>query len=456
MCYINDEFILGVELGEISSVVAFYDTKTRKTELIDISGGFGKISVPTAALYFRETDEWVFGEGALNCTFGEAYLGEQLLNDSDVLNRYVRYLADHLKNIEPLNETSEGAVAAIRSECVFNYHYSHKLILKENVLLIDFDDNECRIGVYEILPNFGGIEAKCIIELHNKELSVKTITNKINKLFVRYYCEHTGEKADCLPLDILEQLWEFSQHNKSEFFIENERGDAINLYYNFTCPAFKRTVTPKEIEMFYNPTKHDIEQILFEIMEIYAVKKLNTVLCVGSGFEITWLRRFIQERFVDSNVVFYQNPKGVVAEGACLIAAQKKGVACFTGIKIIDACELCFDIGFITIKNGFDVLFERGTLWWQALSRSVIIINEDVGVEPCIIEIIALKQSGRYEVIGELILCSLPSRPAGTTRLGIEIWFTHHDSLIVKVEDLGFGIFFPSSGYKEKFEINVG
>lgn len=61
----ENKFILGLDLGSSSSSIAFFNTITEEPELIDLSGGYGKPSMPSVIQYIPETREWVFGEYAI-------------------------------------------------------------------------------------------------------------------------------------------------------------------------------------------------------------------------------------------------------------------------------------------------------------------------------------------------------------------------------------------------------
>jgi len=58
-------FIVGLDLGNDTSAIAYYDMVRGQPELIDLSGGYGKPAVPTVVQYVPETKEWVFGEYAV-------------------------------------------------------------------------------------------------------------------------------------------------------------------------------------------------------------------------------------------------------------------------------------------------------------------------------------------------------------------------------------------------------
>ncbi|MCL2852362.1 MAG: DUF5716 family protein [Defluviitaleaceae bacterium] len=124
-------FVLGIDIGNDSSSISFFNANTGQAEVIDISGGYGKPSIPTAMQYIPETKEWVYGEYAV---LGEGSannvqvtglldrLGKREYFDVDgrsisvvtLLGMYLKELVAHIYSINPKAEIV-GVVAAIPS-----------------------------------------------------------------------------------------------------------------------------------------------------------------------------------------------------------------------------------------------------------------------------------------------------------------------------------------------------
>jgi hypothetical protein len=58
-------YIIGLDIGNDSSGIAFFNAAEGMPETIDLSGGYGKPSIPTVMQYIAETREWVYGEYAI-------------------------------------------------------------------------------------------------------------------------------------------------------------------------------------------------------------------------------------------------------------------------------------------------------------------------------------------------------------------------------------------------------
>ena len=55
----ESHFVLGLDLGDAMSTIAYFDPLHKAPEVIDISGGYGKASVPTVMQFAPETKEWI-------------------------------------------------------------------------------------------------------------------------------------------------------------------------------------------------------------------------------------------------------------------------------------------------------------------------------------------------------------------------------------------------------------
>ena len=198
-------YIIGLDIGNDSSCIAFYNIMEGEPEIIDLSGGYGHPTIPTAMQYIVDTKEWVFGEYAIlnrgidrEITIKNLIerLGSSEYIDIDnrpmsivsLLGMYIKELLSSVKNINP-NAEIAGIVASVPSyfsvrareeltrafksagyekeliglvsdrECVFAYHY-HSPRPQEGAeigtgaknLLIDYGAREVRGGVYITEP----------------------------------------------------------------------------------------------------------------------------------------------------------------------------------------------------------------------------------------------------------------------------------------------------------------
>ena len=125
----DDQFILGIDLGDSTSSICYFDINRKTPEIIDISGGYGKANMPTVVQYIPKTKEWVFGEYAIlnkgiedEITFSSIIdkLGKKEYVEIDgkletvvgLIGLYLKELIDNCKNINPRADIA-GIVVAI-------------------------------------------------------------------------------------------------------------------------------------------------------------------------------------------------------------------------------------------------------------------------------------------------------------------------------------------------------
>ena len=78
----ENKFIIGIDLGNLTSTISYFDFNQMDIEVVDISGGYGKVSVPTVVSYNIDTEDWIFGEYAiLSKGFGNELIIENIIDN---------------------------------------------------------------------------------------------------------------------------------------------------------------------------------------------------------------------------------------------------------------------------------------------------------------------------------------------------------------------------------------
>ena len=498
----ESHFILGIDLGSDSSALAFFDGNQRTPELIDLSGGYGKPSIPTVVQYVTETKEWVFGEYAvLNSGFNHITLqsfidrlGRKEYVEIDnksvplthILSLFLKELVQNIKNINPKAEIA-GIVTSIPSymgeeakkelllafksagyekelieftterDCVFTHYYYGMKPRKENILLLDYGSRQLRGSLYRAEPKARGVGLQCLSSFFIDELGIQAIDEDVSSLFDRYYMEET--KSESIDAQTRTQLSAFVYQHKDLLFQKNSLLKPIKLYFNFAYPPFQRSVSKQELEDFLEPLRGRMRSFLSLLLsqgDNLAAGDVDTVLCTGGGFEMHWVRNEIDDMFPDSQVRYYKNTKGVVAEGASIVAASRLGFTDSLILDIEDRHMLQSDLGLMITKGqkeSFFPLVERNSFWWQKhTARSFIINTDTAGTQE--LEIFKRNYLGELTLLGKLPLTGLPPRPKGATRINIKMEFQSPDEMIAIIEDKGFGELFPSQGFRLEYELS--
>ena len=503
-------YIIGLDLGNDSSGLAFYNLTTDAPEVIDLSGGYGKPSMPTVMQYIAETKEWVFGEYAvLNRGAGAevtlsslvARLGNfehitidgRSLSVASVLALYIREILGNVKNINPRAEIV-GIVATVPAyfgeqareelqqafqlaeydkelialvpdrECVLAHYYKTEPVAEECTMLLDFGARELRGGLYHIYNDGGVINATSISSLFSGEIGVGKINGDIADFFEAFMRKEVTKEMP-ISVTLMKQLQDhvtaFSYQHRDMLFQRNIRTKPVKVYFNFTYPPFQRTITNEQAQALIQPYIRRFDAFIKDVFDKSIADKplspsnIDAVLCVGGGFEMLWAKETISDLFPGAKVNFYKNPKIITCEGAAIVAAQMLDIP-GAGPKIVleDTHQLTCDIG-ISDGHNFLPLVQRNAFWWQNHPSKLILVNQEITGE-LDLGLCRRTKAGELQNIGSMRLRGLPRRPKGTTRLEVGLNFASDADVTVTVRDRGFGELYPQTKFEKDVQVKLG
>lgn len=512
----ENEFIVGIDLGNSTSTIAYYDLNKKHAEIMDISGGYGKPSIPTIVQYTAENDEWIFGEYALlNSNDKNDLKVDSMISDlgknkmiainnrdiklSKVLGIFIRELLNNCKNLNPkavivgivvsvpeyldvsaINELKDAfhyigfddfVIEFVEArECVFNYYFrENTLTAQQNLLLIDFGSTSLKASIYKSQIYDKDINLDCLMSSSRPDLADNIIIKMVFKLFLDVYTKNTNKTYTEMSLFEKEQLNAFVYSNKDILFQKNILNKPVKLYYNFIHPPFqhsfayqdiKNLLTEFEIE-FRNFIKKLIESTInntININDTYMdLDCIDKVICTGGGFEMFWAKLLIKELFDADKINFYKNSKAVVAEGGAILAAEKLNIVSPINLKIKEINLVDYEIG-IKVYNKktwkFYSIIPKNSFWYANFPECIIILNDDID-NSFEMEILKRDKNGKASLLTKVMLINLPKRPKGTTRLKLKCKFIKSNLLELFVEDNGFGEFFSKTEYKQKFLLEI-
>jgi len=492
-------YIIGLDIGNESSALAFFNLHENTPEPIDLSGGYGKPSIPTVMQYITETKEWVFGEYAiLNQGSGTEItlhsmvqrLGQNEYLDIDnkavslvsVLGLFIKEILSSIRNINPKAEIV-GIVAAVQAymdeaaheelrrafglagyekelialvpsrECILAHYCGGNFEEEEQVLVLDYGSREVRGGLYHMAVNSGAITAKAISSLFDESVGTEVIWQKVYSLFESHF--RSVQKGT--PQH--DQLTAFAYQHRDILFQKNIRTKPAKLYYNFVYPPFQQAITHADAEGLIKPYRQQFTRFIRDMLakNVYGTaiptRDIDVVLCTGGGFEMLWAREAVADIFGNGRSRVFRNAKMVVAEGAAFIAAKLLDIVVSKSITVEDNHRLSVDIG---LKAGdvFLPLVERDAFWWQVHQPKLILVNSLVSGDLQF----AVAQRTKSGDMTELMLhnlIGLPSRPKGTTRLRFGINFISNSDITINVTDIGFGELFPKTDYEKEFAVGL-
>ena len=488
----EDFFLLGIDLGSSSSAIAYFDPIRNNSEILDISGGYGKVSAPTMMQYIADSAEWIFGEYAiLNANGADALLadfvarlghgdyasvGDGLKSMPDIAAIYLKELISNCRSINPKAQIAgiiatvpdfigTSAKAAISNafrkagyekslialvderEAYITHFLFNNSEYAGRLILLDFGARGLRGSVYDV----AGSSAACVYSDLEANLSMARLDDDIYNLFTEYYCASKDVTKDKLSSIETANLLAFA-HQHKDMALQVAKGKSLRMYYNFTYPPFSKNITFDDIDTVVRPMAAELADFVKRLISKAPKSDGKTkIICGGGGFEIPWAKACLKE-FFGSDITFYKNSKAVLAEGAALLAAERMNVLPSRGLIITDSHKIPCDIGIKVMETGrrkFYPIIERGSWLWQKPVTAYVILQDDADE----ISIFSRVDENESE-IGRISLSGLPKRPHGTTRLSVTVRPSSLENYDISVKDLGFGEMFAASDFERRQLIN--
>lgn len=511
----EEAFILGLDLGDATSSLAVFDMHRGEAEVVDVSGGYGKPTVPTVMQYVVQTREWVVGEYAvLNAGAPGTVLVGGLLSrlgkreyiDIDgrptplcaVLGIFIKELAGYVKNINPSAEVvgivacipayiSEEAKAELlqafskaglereligfvpENECVLyacSRRKSFAAKIGKRILMLDMGAKELRGALMEVRSFEEASLVLCSASsLFEGDIGTNSVNALVDSMMLKLYSEQQEYTAqgNVSSESIQRQLQIFAHQHRDMLWGKAIAQKPVRLYFNFAYPAFVKSVSKEDVRALVHDTSLRMQHFIARLLRNDTAKAgqgVDIVVMYGGGFEMGWARELVQAEFKSSEIIAFKNSKTIAAEGAAVAAAIRLGILPQLSIEIEDMNRLTFDIG-IMVRSGnnrerFMPLVEQNSFWWQKRRTCYIILGGAVGRAP--IEIALLQRDTRGEILPMAILSldGLPPRPPGTTRISLDISFPSFNRVQCCIKDLGFGEIFPASDAEAEnvFDVN--
>lgn len=500
-------FILGIDLGNCTSSIAYFDTLNVKPEIMDISGGYGKAAAPTALQYVNDTKEWIFGEYAILNVGGENKLLLDLLKNLDsekyielnqdldiaepinkIFSIYISELILNCKNINPkaeivgivvttniLNKKSHQSLLQAfdfsgygsvlidfkeHSECVLTYylHNFHQDKINENVMLLDFGDGGLRSTIYNI--KYDDIySASCLVYITEHSIGTGYLDEAIYKLFADAYCKNYNLSYNSLDYATKEQLTAFTYQHKDILFqkkIDIHSQKSTRLYFNFSYPPFYMDVSMQNLEDLLEPFKRKANLFFEDTLKKAGLNNIDKIILTGGGFDFLWAKALVSGFFKNTNIILQKNTKAIPSLGASLIAAKSLGIINYKDIHISDMHKIPFDIGImvqIESKEAFLPIIQKGSFLWQK-TKPVYFILKDDNLDG-VIDFFKRDDLGNLSSIFKLNLKNIPNKPSNTLRICITIVAKSIYEYAISIEDAGFGEIAPKTSYREEKQLNI-
>ena len=186
------------------------------------------------------------------------------------------------------------------------------------------------------------------------------------------------------------------------------------------------------------------------IQSVFEKKVISSVYLTGEGFENNW----------------YPNSLKVLCNGRRAFVGNNlhsKG-ACYTSVRMcrddndgpvyLDETKMTQQISLrmrVNGREGWYPIVKWGTRWYEADGEWEVLLEDDSDLE---VHVESL--AGEELQVEHISLEGLPERTDYSLRLKIEIMFLEERLCRLTLRDIGFGDFFPPSGFCVTKDIHLG
>ncbi|MDO4804019.1 MAG: DUF5716 family protein [Lachnospiraceae bacterium] len=404
--------LIGFEFNRDFSQISYYDRKADEPVVLPTKVGTNLYRFPTAIGRKPDKDEWHFGFEAeyFGKTMGGIYL-------SDIYDRAMREKPDD----EPLKEG--------------------ELPKAWQLLAFFFRESLCLTGLRDIASGVSKIMVT------TEKLDVILVEN------LRKALAAVGFSANQYSLqDYMESFYYYTYSQRPDFWTRNIALFTFDKgYVTYHEMREQKNLRPSPVAVWTShPLKlpEDLAARDDAFLE-YAAKHMKEdvysgVLVTGDGFDTDWPEKTIRFLGRGKRRVFYGD--NLFVKGACYAALEIAEKKAMKGRIYMSPDLLKTDVGMDMLVDGnpmFVPLLKAGKNWFEESGLCEIILD---GKEDLTFVLAPMDGSSRKLVRMELP--GLPTRPARTTRLRIEIYCDSPEGCRIHAEDLGFGGFFEATHKK--------
>ena len=168
----------------------------------------------------------------------------------------------------------------------------------------------------------------------------------------------------------------------------------------------------------------------------------SSIQVTGKGFDPAWAKQAVKMLCFQKRKVFYGT--NMLARGACYAAKERGEDHELRGYRFLSGAMVQKDVGMemrVMGSNAWYPLLEGGKNWYECSKSCELILDKETEL---VFIVGALGENEKKRV--SMSLPGLPNRPDKTTRLLLTLTYVSPSDCEIRVEDLGFGELFPSSG----------
>ncbi|HIV25257.1 MAG TPA: hypothetical protein IAB71_05625 [Candidatus Scatomonas pullistercoris] len=399
--------IVGIDLNRKESQVCYYERGSQDAVSAPVKVGSTKVTFPTVLCRIPDTGEWYYGLEA-------EYFAEQ--KNGILIDRLYDFCADGNSFSAEGEEFTGGELLAV--------------FLRQALTMLGVSDIEKQVaGIMLTVPYLSKPFVQAIREAY-RLLGIQRSRGYLQDYQESFYFHTLYQKPELWTRKV--GLFQFTREDVTFFCLElNQR----------TKPVTASVTEGGTIRLAPGAEERDAGFRAF-IQESLKDDLYSSIFLVGEGFERSWAVRSLALLCRGQRRVFIGD--NLFARGACFAAREKVEEKNLKGYLYVGADLIRCNVGMEMKINGcpaYYPLVTAGVNWYEAEKECELILD---GMDELIFVVSKMDDGKRSRY--SMALPGLPRRPARATRLKLHLEYESPRRCRIRVEDLGFGELFPSSG----------
>ena len=414
-------FVLGYDLGDKVSQISFLASDADMPETLSVLAGSELYNIPTVLCKRRDVNQWFYGKEAV-----------KHIEDGDGIP--VENLLAAARNGKPVmvGEAEYDPIALLTLFIKRSLSLLSLELSMDNVDAIMFTTRSLDHRMIQVLN-----AVTTALELKTQNIFYQSHEESFYNYMLYQPDELTHHTVIACDYDLEDlTVYEMSLNYKTQpvvATIESQTFDELKLGPD----GF-----PKEAALFHKTCERLDDKFLTIMQKFCGEKVISTIFLLGDGFHEKWTKRSL-EFLCRTRRVFQGN--NLFSKGASIAARERIRPSGNTGrFVFLGEDKLKSNLGMRLLKCGTEVyyaLLDAGINWYEA-QASLDIIMDPSGI----LNIEVTPLTGQRPRVVQFYLDGLEQRPAGTTRLRINMDMSSVSEVNIKVTDLGFGELFPATG----------
>lgn len=417
----DKRFVLGYDLGDKVSQISYLSSDADMPETLSVLAGAELYNIPTVLCKRKDVNQWYYGKEAV-----------RHIEDGDATPVY-----------DVLQAAREGKPVKVL-DAEYDPIALLTLFIKRSLSLLSMELSLDKVEA--IMFTTRSLDHRMVQVLNAVTAALELKTSNI------FYQSHEESFYNYMlyqPEELMHHCILACDYDMDSLFVYR-----MCLNHNTTPIVATIDVSehselklgaegfPKDAALFHRTCERLDDGFLNLMQKVCGDAIISTVFLLGDGFKEKWTKRSL-EFLCRTRRVFQGN--NLFSKGATIAARERlRPTDNSSRYVFLGEDKLKANIGMNVLKCGtecYHAILDAGVNWYEAQSQMDIIIDQsgvlDIQVTPL---------TGKSPKVVQLILDGLEKRPRGTTRLRLSVTMGSVNEVEVKVQDMGFGEIFPSTG----------